>query len=361
MGSLVRKQFKTKKGTSWGWYGLFRVPGRLNPVWVSLKTKNKSIAVRKFSELEKQFEETGILKIQEIKFSDFAVKYLEWAKDQKSPGTLRFERMIIKNQFLPRFGSLNLNWLNQEMIERFIAERKKTGVRNRTINLELTLLSVMLKKAIDWGHLRTLPFKKKPSLKTTDSVQRKALTIPEVALLLEKAKGNAKLLIAVLAYTGCRLSEALYLDWSDIDLENETITIKAKPEVGFKPKSGKSRVIPMAPELKTILEAVKEKQGWLFKSASGKRIITLRRGFEQACKDAGLEDISPHCLRHTFASLMIASGADARTLADILGHSSPVITLSIYSHSFDQVKKSAIRRLPSFTEPSKVIPFPGSK
>jgi len=354
MGSLIKR----KNGY---WYGIFRLPGRVHPIWISLKTKNKTEALRKFAQLEEQFESTGILKIQEIRFSDFCKKYLDWAQGKKRYNTFRLERGIIENHLKPFFGSLNLNWIHQRDIDRYISERKKAKVKARTINIELGSLAFMLKKGIEWGHLRKLPFDRNPKLKEIDSEQRRALTEQEVCRLLESAQGNAKLFIALLVYTGMRLSEALFLEWNDIDLEKEEIRVKSKPEAGFKTKSGRSRIIPMSPELKEILIEIENKSGWLFKNEKGERIKSLRKSFETACKKAGIEGITPHCLRHTFATLMIQRGVDARTLADILGHASPTTTLQIYSHSFDSAKRQAIRKLPSFAPSGKIIPFPAKK
>ena len=358
MGSLYQKK---KDGF---WYAIIKIPGR-GKVWKSTGTRSKKIAkdILRHWENEVAKGNIGIIDIEPIGFSDFTAKYLDWAKIKKRPKTIELEISIIENHLKPFFQDKPLDRIQKADIERYREERKKAGVKNRTINLELTLLSCILKLGWERNHLSRLPFEKisELKLKETDSEQRRALSQAEARRLLESASGLTKLFIALLLYTGMRKSEAMFLSWDDIDLEREEITIRAKPEQGFAPKSGKARTIPLHPELKAILEKIPRKAGkgeWVFCDDKGDRIKEFRKSFKTACKKAGLEGISPHCLRHSFASLMIQSGADARTLSEILGHSSPTITLDIYSHCFDSYRRQAINRLPSF-EPTagEVIKF----
>ena len=355
MGYLVKKK---KEGF---WYAVIKIPGK-GKVWKSTGTRSKKIAKEILRHWENEVAKgnIGIIDIEPIGFSDFTAKYLDWAKIKKRPKTIKLEKGIIENHLKPFFQDKPLDRIQKADIERYREERKKAGVKNRTINLELTLLHRILKLGLERNHLSRLPYQKLSELrlKETDSERKKALNQAEVKRLLEFSEGKTRLYIALLYYTGMRKSEALSLSWDDIDLEREEIIIRAKPEQGFAPKSGKARTIPLHPELKAILEKAERKGKWVFCDDKGDRIKEFRKSFKTACKKAGLEGISPHCLRHSFASLMIQSGADARTLSEILGHSSPTITLDIYSHCFDSYRRQAINRLPSF-EPTagEIIKF----
>ena len=68
----------------------------------------------------------------------------------------------------------------------------------------------------------------------------------------------------------------------------------------------------------------------------------LLRHFKAALKRAGLPPIRFHDLRHTAGSLMLSEGAHLTDVAEVLGHSSPVITARIYAHSYDEGKRRAI-------------------
>jgi Site-specific recombinase XerC len=67
----------------------------------------------------------------------------------------------------------------------------------------------------------------------------------------------------------------------------------------------------------------------------GHRNVTLR-GFEPAAREAGLENVSFHSMRHAFASRMIAGGIEPVTLAKVMGHEDARITLSQYAHLYDR-------------------------
>jgi integrase len=68
------------------------------------------------------------------------------------------------------------------------------------------------------------------------------------------------------------------------------------------------------------------------------------RAFGSLVKDAGLSDITPHALRHTYASMLIAQGRDPVYVADQLGHSTPVITLRTYAHLFRAAQREVRSR-----------------
>lgn len=357
MGSVI------KKGSYY--YIQYKVPGR---GWVqrSTRTRLKQVAQEKLADMEYRIarNEIGILDIEPIKFSDFYPKYMLWAEAKKRLNTIKQNRSLIENHLKPFFGEKILDRIQPKDIDQYLASRKSEGAKARSINLELLLLSVILKRAKKENHLARLPFEKIADfkLKETDSIKRRALNQAELSRLLAAADEHIRIYIAMLAYTGVRRSEAMFLSWNDIDLDQDQINIGPKPEYGFNTKSGKNRVIPLHPDLKAMLEAIPNKTGWLFNNANGKRITEFRRSFKRACKMAGLEGISPHCLRHSFASLMIANGADPKTLSEILGHATPVITMTVYAHSFDSYRRQAINRFPSIdTGAGELVQFPGQK
>jgi integrase len=166
-----------------------------------------------------------------------------------------------------------------------------------------------------------------------------------------------------LSYTGIRWTEALTLKWSDINFDRREITIQSKPEIDFSPKSGRSRVIPIHSELYEILESNFEnrKGEWLFCNESGQRVKSMRKSFTKACERAKLgEGVTPHSLRHSFATLMLQNGVDVKTLSVILGHKNPNITLNIYCHYIPSFGKVAIGQLPAFdSDLGAVVPFRG--
>jgi integrase/recombinase XerD len=122
-----------------------------------------------------------------------------------------------------------------------------------------------------------------------------------------------KPLCAVLVGTGLRLDEALHLEWPDVSLEHRRISVQRGRKGA--PKSGRLRYVPISDTVLGVLRAMK-----------------LARGDGAAGLDPAL---SPHDLRHTFASHYLAGGGDIFRLSKILGHSSVAVTEKADAHAAD--------------------------
>jgi len=149
--------------------------------------------------------------------------------------------------------------------------------------------------------------------------------------------------IVVMLYAGLRLSEAVNLKWTDIDLPAKTLTV-------FHGKGNKTRMVGLHRQLVQSLEAVplSERVGYVIGGRGGRKIAgkTLAKMFEANgwVRDAGL-DISAHELRHTFATQLLRNGADLRAIQLMLGHAS-LATTQIYLHLSMSDKQRAIDLLP---------------
>jgi integrase len=121
--------------------------------------------------------------------------------------------------------------------------------------------------------------------------------------LIQHAAPHLKPLVLFLFSTGCRLSEALYLDWKQVDLE-------AGEVIFLDTKNGEDRTTPLPPEAIAALSALTKKEGAVFRTqkglayedrggAGGGQVKTAWAGM---CRRAGIEDFSPHDCRHTFAT-----------------------------------------------------------
>ncbi len=167
----------------------------------------------------------------------------------------------------------------------------------------------------------------------------KFLSEQEVDALLAAAAAKAGLTGAVaraalelLYATGMRVSELLSLPRLMLASEPEVIVIKGK--------GGKERMVPLSvaatAAARELLVAKHSSSHWLFPGRDPSRPLT-RQGFflllKQVAVEAGLdpERVSPHVLRHSFASHMLARGADLRSLQMLLGHAD-ISTVQIYTH-----------------------------
>lgn len=158
---------------------------------------------------------------------------------------------------------------------------------------------------------------------------------------LADCAGDDAPLVWLLGTGGLRLSEAIGLDQDDIDrVRNRVRVRKSKTAAGV-------REVPVDPEVLALLPT---HPGPVFRSPTGTTRLDAHnwreRRFRAIVEQAGLSPLfTPHKLRHTAASLAIASGADAVTVANMLGHADPGVTLKIYSHLYDSKLDDITKRM----------------
>lgn len=123
----------------------------------------------------------------------------------------------------------------------------------------------------------------------------------EAIRLLEACSDHIRPLVLFYLHTGCRKSEALRLDWEQIDLEAKTVRF-------LHTKSDEDRTVPLHPDLVEALAAIGPKSGAVFLKPNGQPFCAgegasgCRKSLASASKRAGLRSITPHVFRHTWAT-----------------------------------------------------------
>lgn len=169
-------------------------------------------------------------------------------------------------------------------------------------------------------------------------------------------------------YTGMRIGELCALKWSNIDMDNCVIHViesikyiknynddgtSSNMMVTKTPKTSKgTRDIPIP---NTIVEKLiayrktsyKSDDDLVFCTKTGKPLLHfyVSKTHKAICKKAGIDEVTIHALRHTFATRCIENGIDVKTVSELLGHADVSITLSVYLHSTPETKKAAIDKL----------------
>ena len=158
--------------------------------------------------------------------------------------------------------------------------------------------------------------------------------------------------------TGARQGEVLGLKWSDVDFQTKQVHISRTFNHGrfFIPKTkGSARRIDIAPTVHKELAVWKLKSGGqdedlIFPNEAGQPLNysnVVQRYFLKALKDAEIPRLRFHDLRHTYASLLIEQGENIKYVQTKLGHSTPTVTLNIYSHLLKDSNQEAACRLES--------------
>lgn len=180
------------------------------------------------------------------------------------------------------------------------------------------------------------------------------LSKKEVAKLLNVARNNLRdfTIISFIIYTGVRVNELTNIRISDIDFYQSTVRVIGKGD--------KERIIPIAEELlsliKRYLQSRNAKGEYLFINRFGEKLSSLSIQIivkKYAQKARIRKHITPHKLRHTFATLALESGVSPITISELLGHSSLNTTMK-YTHVTNRLSEEAVKKIVNSTEFAKI-------
>ncbi|MEU0239713.1 tyrosine-type recombinase/integrase [Nocardiopsis sp. NPDC006198] len=328
--------------------------------------KKKPDAEKKQTEIENSLYEGSYRdpSASKVTLGQMAEKWLSTRTDIKRSTWWKY-RGLLDSHVLPRWGDLPLSAVHNEDVAVWVAELQKPREEGGA-NLGASQTGHahgVLSMVLEWCVPRRLPANPargvplpKPSEAEhvyLDHVQVEALASAAGELRTSYGQIAAaapvnRALILLLAYTGLRFNEAVALRVGRVDLDRRRIrVVVAFAEVEGKlveqsPKTGKSRTVPVPPSL------VEELRPLMRGRSESDLVFTTRRGgevrlrnwrnreFGKAVKAVGLDGrgLTPHKLRHTAASLAIASGADVKVVQSMLGHATATMTLDRYGHLF---------------------------
>ena len=269
-------------------------------------------------------------------------------KAELKPKTLEGYRGLLDTLVLPKWGGTPVGDVSHEAVQAWISEMRSKGVRDtgkglspsRTIQAYQVLRGV-LDYAVKRRHIAVNPALG-VDLPRKVTLERRYLTHRQVEDLAAQM-GEWRLLTQTLAYTGLRWGEAVALRVRRVDLDRgrievaESVTRVGKELVVGPPKSHAHRSVPvpafLVEELRPVLEEL-DGDDLVFESPIGGYLTswTYRSKFDVA---RPYEEMTPHDLRHTAASLAIQSGANIKAVQRMLGHATATLTLDRYGHLFD--------------------------
>ena len=282
-----------------------------------------------------------------ITFGEFGTRYMNHAKVNKR-SWLRDEQML---GHLKRFfgNERQLSDILPADIEGYKAHRRPV-VSGSTVNREMALLKRMFNLAIEWDlFLGQNPFRKVQFFREFNTGLR-VLSPEEEEKLLQNAAPYVQDLIRFALNTGLRVGEIFSLRWENVDWAKNILNV-------FALKTQKIRAIPFNGESRKVLEywgLGKRNEFVFYNPETGKPFVDLKAGFKLACKKAGVEGVTWHTLRHTFASRLVDRGVDIVTVKELLGHSSLTVTMR-YTHTNLDSKRAAVEKLTSQCDKSVTV------
>lgn len=243
------------------------------------------------------------------------------------------------NEFLSKRHIINIKDITRKDITDFLESLRKRNLTSQTIAHHLTVIKNYHKFLIQNEYIKENVSKSIERPNVTKKLPN-VLTVDEVTKLLDIKEDTVfdirnKCMLELLYGTGLRISELLSLTLNDIDTINATVRCVGKGD--------KERIVPindyiiesLSDYLKVRSELLKNKNTKeLFLNKDGNNLT--RKGFFKILKKMLLEkglntNISPHTLRHSFATHLLEYGADLRVIQEMLGHSD-ISTTRIYTH-----------------------------
>ena len=291
--------------------------------------------------------EKGIDKHEKPTFGLLIEDHLEWVATYCKPSTLREKQRMLRGALNSFFHKAYFDFITSPLIESYKRHRiSKIGPKHRQINLELLALTRMWSWAFEAGHCSTMPPKIKP-LPYRRPTPR-TLSKEDCLAIFKAAGPYRQALMLCLYHAGLRASEVMDLKRAGIHFDGGYMRVFGK--------GGKERIVTLTGALSVALARHLELMDELYAKSkvdfdrtlvfpslrSGKRLTDIRRPLWNAIEKAGIEGrVTPHMLRHSFATHLLEKGADLRAIQELLGHES-ITTTQIYTHVATAHKRKAV-------------------
>lgn len=262
-------------------------------------------------------------------------------------------------------------------VKRYLTSFERQGRAATSVQIELAVLKMILSHAVLVGDIDVSPAAEVHKSRGLPQKKREALTEEQEAIV--KAAGEDQtahwwLFGYLLMYTGLRRGEALALTYQDIDRKANVIHITkkisyatGKPVVDdFLKSENGLRKVPLLPPLAKVLP--KDRIGLVFPGDDGGPMSAyeIQRNWRAYCRDVGLNrvqrddagkvieefPITPHCFRHSYATICYEAGLDPRQAAEILGDT-PEVLERVYTHLRSARRQTAAEKLAEYMATAK--------
>lgn len=249
---------------------------------------------------------------------------------------------VIELHLLPRWGKLRLDQITQQDIAKWLAEKLASGLAPATIEKIRVTFNRSFELAAKWGIPggQINPVKHVPRRRFNNARER-YLTADQAKRLHQAVEASTnpqlKFIVGLLLLTGARKSELLHAQWCNVDLERRAWYI---PDT----KTGKPRHVPLAQAAIDLIERLPkwERCPWLLPNPDTRKPFnSIKRAWDTARTEAGLQGLRLHDLRHSAASFMINAGIDLFAVGRILGHADHQSTMR-YSHLANDTLLAAV-------------------
>lgn len=300
-------------------------------------------------------------KEDDMKYGEYLEEWLEkTVKLNVKDRTYRRYQAIFRQHLGPKLGNTEMSELTTDRIQNFIWDLSATYSSN-TVRGIFSVMRASLARADSLG-IASVRFDHMELPKSSEKIVESFSTSEQRCI--ERyiiASGKIKYVGILLAlYTGLRIGELLALEWRDIDLGRGFLVVQKSCHDTWEngkyqkmidtPKTGSSlRIIPLPRQLVPFLREAKRQSNspYVISGKNGKVVCvrSYQMTFALLLERLKLPHRGFHALRHTFATRALECGMDPRTLSELMGHSSPTITMKRYAHSMMKHKRAMMNQL----------------
>jgi integrase len=267
--------------------------------------------------------------------------------NQQKPSGVASKESILRVRLVPHLGNLRLDEITTEAIQTLKSRLARS--KPKTVNNALSVLSTVLKKAVEWNVVEEMPCSIK--LLKTDKPKVGFHSFEEFERLVVSAENwewRSLLIVLLGGEAGLRCGEMIALEWKDIDFSLGQISVQRSDWEGqvTSPKGGRSRVVPMTDRLCNALKAHRHLRSARVLCRSDGRPLTrqiVQTKVATPAKRAGVRK-GVHVLRHTFCSHLAMRSAPPKAIQELAGHTD-FVTTQRYLHLSPSVLNSAIALL----------------
>ncbi len=379
MASIFKRKYtklmdgKRVKKQSQSWYVKYRDADGIERRVKGYKDKTATQQLAAKLEKEAELAKAGVVdRYKEHRKRPLIEHLEEYKAGLLNKGTTEKQACLVFNRakaVIQSCGFLYIADISASKVQRYIGDRKRTGLSIRSSNFYLQAVKQFLNWMVADNRTAESPvaYLKGQNPKTDIRHARRALEPDEMRRLLEATAAAPErfgmsgyercLLYRFAAETGLRANEIRSLKVGDFDFDNLTVTVKA----GYS-KRRREDVQPLRPDAATVLREFFRGKMPNVKAFGGTRKQLTKRTSDMLkadLADAGIPYIDDagryadfHSLRHTTSSLLAASGVHPKVAQSIMRHSDINLTMSRYTHTLTGQEAQAVAGLPDFSLPS---------
>ncbi len=317
----------------------------------SLKTKDRKLADRRLAELREQVGSLAISDDARLSFGDIAQRWMDATSHTLKASSITRRNTCLKN-LAPFFAGVSIRNVQPQHCERWVKGRA-SQIAPQTMAHELNAMRAVFDYAVEHGLMLSNPAKKIKRRKVVQS----AMVVPtreqfrQIVDAIRASDGREDSqrkaapgadLVELLAYSGCRIHEAVTLTWADVDFVKGAVTVTGG-ERGT--KNHENRTIPMTDALRGVLQRLRD-AGQPKPTDRISPIDSAKKCLGTACRRLGCPAFTHHDFRHFFATTCIESGVDIPTVSRWLGHKDGgALAMRVYGHLRQEHSFAAIKKV----------------